>query len=158
MNRQQFIANVRTVQEPLRRFLTGLCCGDSQLADDIAQDTLIKAYTSLHSLSDEARFQPWVFRIAYHPFISYSRTVRPTAPIDESLSVSAPGGADDAFRYQDLYAALNRLSEHERSAVLLFYMQGYSTQEAAQILEIKPEAVRQLLSRARTHLRNLLPQ
>ena len=82
MNRQQFIANVRTVQEPLRRFLTGLCCGDSQLADDIAQDTLIKAYTSLHSLSDEARFQPWVFRIAYHTFISYSRTVRPTAPID----------------------------------------------------------------------------
>ena len=47
MPREQFVKQVGREQAALRRFLTALCCGDSAEADDIAQETLIKAY--LHS-------------------------------------------------------------------------------------------------------------
>lgn len=134
-----------------------MCCGDTQTADDIAQDALVKAYMSSDELRDEANFKAWIFRIAYNTFVSYRRSVKPTSDIEEAYTSSADDTADSTFRYQDLYMALNQLSEKERSATLLYYMQGYSTAETAEILEISPEAARQLLSRARIHLRKLLP-
>ena len=47
MTREQFIAEIYTLQEPLRRFLLGMCHGDVFTADDIAQETLLKAYLLL---------------------------------------------------------------------------------------------------------------
>lgn len=46
MTRERFIDLVRVEQEPLRRFLLGLCSGDGALADDIAQDALVRAYVA----------------------------------------------------------------------------------------------------------------
>ena len=78
MNREQFISHVESTQGALRRFLVALCCGDSALADDIAQETYIKAYLSSDSIRDEARFTAWIYRIAYNTFINARRAVRPT--------------------------------------------------------------------------------
>ena len=69
---------------------------------------------------------------------------------------SGHGFFDGAFRYQALYAALDRLGPRERSAILLYYMQGYSVRETAGIVEASEEAVKQYLSRGRRHLRGLL--
>ncbi len=51
MTRERFIELIRTEQEPLRRFLLGLCSGNQSLADDIAQDSLVRAYVASVSLS-----------------------------------------------------------------------------------------------------------
>ena len=58
MNREQFISHIEDCQKPLRRFLTALCCGDSQLADDIAQEALIKAYLSSEVLTARKNSMP----------------------------------------------------------------------------------------------------
>lgn len=50
MTRQEFISQVESSQAAFRRFLVALCCGDSFLADDIAQDAYLKAYLSIDSL------------------------------------------------------------------------------------------------------------
>ena len=47
MTREQFIGVIQTEQDSLRRFLLALCCGNRDEADDIAQDTLVKAYLSI---------------------------------------------------------------------------------------------------------------
>ena len=147
MNREQFISKVEATSQALRRFLVGLCCGDTALADDIAQETFLKAYLSIDTFRDQAKFSSWLYRIAYNTFISIKRAGRQSLSLDH---------ADSAFRYQALYAALDGLSEKERTAILLFYLQDYSIKEIAEIIDASEAAVKQQLSRGRAHLKGML--
>jgi len=156
MTRDQFIRRVEGTQKALRRFLVALCCGDSQLADDIAQEACIKAWLSCGSLNDADKFKAWIFRIGYTVFLNYKRSERTFVDCEEARNVISDEMTDSSFKYQGLYAALNKLPDKERTSVLLFYMEGYSIKEIAGIEAVSQEAVRQHLSRGRTHLRGLL--
>ncbi len=156
MTRECFISYVESTQKALRRFLTALCCGNAGLADDIAQETYVKAYLSCEGLSDESKFKAWLFRIGYTTFINHKRSERIFAEYDEIPEVKSSDEADSSFRYQALYSALNMLPPKERTSVLLFYMEGYSIKEIAVIEDVSQEAVKQHLSRGRNHLRGLL--
>lgn len=156
MTREQFITRIECIQEELRRFLTALCCGDSALADDIAQEACIKAYLSTDSLKDPDKFKSWIFRIGYTTFINHKRAEKSFAGYEEARHIAATDSTDAAFRYQALYAALGKLPGKERTSVLLFYMEGYSIKEIAEIQETSQSAVKQHLMRGRNHLRGLL--
>lgn len=158
MTRQQFIRYVESNQRAVRRFLIALCCGDSALADDLAQDTFVKAYLSCDTFMDDGKFSAWIYRIAYNTFISNRRSKRPSESISEAATIDSTDSSDKAFEYQELYMALDRLSEKERSAILLYYMQGYAINEIAEITESSTDAVRQQLSRGRQHLKGLLKE
>lgn len=156
MDRNEFISHVERKQRELRRFLTALCCGDGMLADDVAQDTLMKAYLACDGFDDPDRFDAWIFRIAYNTFLNAVRRRRPTVGVEAAGMMAAAERVDDAFRYQELYAALDALPERERTSILLYYMEGYSAKEVAAITETTEEAVRQHLSRGRRHLKKFL--
>ncbi|MDE6453307.1 MAG: RNA polymerase sigma factor [Muribaculaceae bacterium] len=158
MTREQFIAQAEGVQKALRRFLAALCCGDVQLADDIAQEALLKAWLAIDSVRDAGSFAPWVYRIAYNAFLNHRRSVRASEGYSAAERVAGPEAseADAAFRYQALYAALDRLPEKERTVVVLHYMEGYSAKEIGEITDASAVAVRQQLSRGRSHLRDFL--
>ncbi len=156
MNREQFIQQVNNCQRALRRFLTALCCGDAQLADDIAQDAFLKAYVSCDGLKDDGKFSSWIYQIAYNTFVSYTRSKKYTFDLAATADIVTQEQPDDNFRYQALYAALDRLSEKERSAILLFYLEGYSIKEIAEITDHSQDAIRQHLSRGRNNLRKYL--
>ena len=70
MTRERFIEYVRTEQEPLRRFLLALCNGDAALADDLAQDALIRAYVASGSFLGLSKFSTWLLRIAYNCYMA----------------------------------------------------------------------------------------
>lgn len=156
MTREQFISHVEATQKALRRFLVALCCGDTVLADDIAQESYIKAYLSCDSFSNIEKFNAWIFKIGYNTFLNHRRGERLTVGYEDAKEISAHDRADSSFAYQELYEALNKIPVKERMSVLLFYMQGYSIKEIAEIEEISPDAVKQHLSRGRKHLRGLL--
>lgn len=156
MTREQFISHVEGSQKAFRRFLVALCCGDSQLADDIAQDAYLKAFLACDTLLDTEKFNAWIFRIGYNAFISNKRAQKIHADYAEAGNIPADTAADSNFRYQDLYRALNLLPPKERTSVLLFYMQGYSIKEIAEMEEVSQDAVKQHLSRGRNHLRGFL--
>lgn len=63
--------------------------------------------------------------------------------------------ADDAFRHQALYAALATLPPKERTAILLYYLKGYSIHEISQIEDCSEEAVRKQMSRGRDELKKI---
>ena len=133
-----------------------LCCGDTELADDIAQESYIKAYLSCDSFSNIEKFNAWIFKIGYNTFINHKRGARLMVDIEDAKDISAYDSADSSFAYQHLYQALNMIPAKERTSVLLFYMQGYSIKEVALIQDTSQDAVKQHLSRGRSHLRGLL--
>lgn len=156
MTREQFISHVEATQKAFRRFLVALCCGNAMLADDIAQETYIKAYLSSDTFTNPEKFNAWIFRIGYNTFINYLRGERLTVGYDKANEVTTHDRADSSFAYQELYDALNKLPVKERTSILLFYMEGYSIKEIAEIQESSQDAVKQHLSRGRNHLRGLL--
>ncbi len=156
MTREQFISNVEGTQKAFRRFLVALCCGDHALADDIAQESYIKAYLSCDSIKSPEKFKSWIFRIGYTTFINHKRSEKLFSDYDDAGEIPADNSSDSTFRYQALYAALNKLPGKERTSVLLYYMEGYSIREIAEIEDSSQDAIKQHLSRGRHHLRTLL--
>ncbi len=156
MEREQFIRLTNRNLEDLRRLLTALCCGDRQLADDLTQDSLLKAYVQIDSLRSEEKFRPWLFRIAYTTFLNSQRARRFNDDFDAARAVASESESDSRFRYEELYEALNRLGPTERMPVALYYLEGYSIKEVAVIIPPSPEAVKQHIYRGRQHLRKLL--
>lgn len=153
----RFVELVSVEQEPLRRFLLALCCGNRAMSEDIAQETMIKAYLAVEKFDEKVRFSTWLTRIAYNTFIDWKRKDKyALQPIDETIQVMGEGSADSQFDYQELYTALDELPPKERSAILLFYLQGYAIKEIANIIDSSEDAVKKQLSRGREHLKKLI--
>ena len=153
MTREVFIAQVEREQEALRGFLLALCCGKKDDADDLAQEALVKAYLSLAGYQNKGKFRSWLFKIAYNTFLSHKAGCRTMGSIDEARTLIGGTEADSSFEHQDLYLALRTLPPKERSAITLFYLNGYSIKEIATITEATEGAVKQQLSRGRDKLK-----
>ncbi len=153
MTREVFIAHVEREQEALRGFLLALCCGNKGDADDLAQDTLVKAYLSLAGYQDKGKFRSWLFKIAHNTFLNHKASCRTMESIDEARTLIGGTEADSSFEHQDLYLALRTLPPKERSAITLYYMNGYSIKEIATITDASQDAVKQQLSRGRDKLK-----
>lgn len=156
MTRETFIEHVEREQEALRGFLLALCCGNRSDADDIAQDALVKAYLASANYVDHGRFRSWLFKIAHNTFLSYMAGRRATEDIGQAADLEDEASADATFEHQSLYVALATLPPKERSAITLFYLNGYSLKEIAQITDTSEDAVKKQLSRGRDKLREML--
>ena len=159
MNSERFIELVKIHQEPLRRFLITLCCGNREEAEDIAQDTLVKAYLSSPVFEERYKFSTWLFKIAYNTYLDRGKR----AGSNVHFTVIGEGGwipeasvEEDSFKYQSLYHALKQISERERTAILLHYIGGYSVKESAAIMNCSSGALKLLLLRGRNKLKELL--
>lgn len=156
MTRQQFIQLVSDEQEALRGFLLALCCGNKDDADDIAQDALVKAYLASAGYQDKGRFQSWLFKIAQNTFLNHKAALRTFESIDEALAVIGTSDADAKYVHQDLYLAIGTLPPKERSSIVLFYLNGHSIQEIANITDTSEDAVKKQLARGRDKLKTRL--
>lgn len=61
MNKEEFITLIKGEQAQLRRFLLALCCGNADDADDIAQESLVKAYLSCEGYKESGRLTSWIY-------------------------------------------------------------------------------------------------
>lgn len=153
-NRRAFGRLVEAYQQPLRRFLLNLTSGDADMADDVAQEAFLKAYTSLRSFRGMSRFGTWLYRIAYNEWVSQTRRKReeltgydPPPPESDGYM---PSAATDARI--DVARALSVLSDAERSVVLLFYMEDKPIKEIATITGFPEGTVKSHLSRAKVKM------
>ena len=157
MTQERFISLVRAEQEPLRRFLLALCGGDAALADDIAQDALVRAYVASGSFLGLSKFSTWLFRIAYNCYIDHCRKVRPDqTSLEDAVALPASETSDAAFRYQQLYQALERIPEKEKAAIAHFYFEDKSITEISAILHMPQGTVKYQLSMGRNHLKQYI--
>lgn len=145
----------------LRRF--GL---DESEAQEVAQETFLRAWRSLARFEGRSRFYTWLYRIGFNEAqrrLGRRRPAELTIPADErtieDVADLAPGPADSAAQAElraTLASALRELPVSLRAAVVLRDVEGLSTSEAASILELGEAAFKSRLHRGRMALRDML--
>jgi len=145
---------VKRHQSTVRATLRKLTRGNEPLADELAQDTFLKAYRSLGKFRGEAKFSTWLYRIAYNVFQSDMRARKPTEPFDEART--EPQMPEPTDLRQDIEDAMKCLNDNERAAVSLCYTTGLTHEEAAEVLQWPLGTVKTNILTAKEKLRRYL--
>lgn len=151
----RFEALVQTWSAELYRYAYWLC-HSQPLAEELVQETFLRAWRSLDSLRHEQAAKSWLFTILRREYARDYQRRRPT--IDENMDPDkfSTDSTDVNTEVLLLRRALPRLSEQYREPLLLQVLAGYTTQEIAATLGISREAVMSRLFRARQKLRAIL--
>ena len=158
-NTRAFDQLVKKYQSPVRRFFLHQTCGDSELSDDLAQDTFIKAYTtSLRSRICPAS-QPGSTVLPITFFYDYIRSRKETADLDtREIDAINSTEQENIGQKMDVYQSLKMLKEVERTCITLFYMEDISIDKIAGIVGVPSGTVKSHLSRGKEKLATYLKQ
>jgi RNA polymerase sigma-70 factor (ECF subfamily) len=133
-------------------------------AEDVVQDTFVRAYEKLNAFRQDSSFYTWLYRIAVNTAL-YRQRQRRQEPAGEppqpSTEPSDPLGSPTehllrAERARDVRLALTRLAEEFRLVLVMRDVEGFDYQTIARILDISVGTVRSRLHRARSNMRELL--
>lgn len=144
---------------------------DRELAEDLAQETFVRAFNAIASYNSSYKFNSWIFKIASNHTINYLRkgkldTVSIFGTSDEGLGdrelqiKSITENPHDFTERRELggriEVAIGELREEYRMAILLYHVEGYSYKEIADIMDIPLGTAKTYLSRARKELKKHL--
>ena len=155
-DRSAFELLVRRHQSQLRNFLRRLAREDAARADDLAQETFVKAYRALVGFRSEASFRNWLYRIAYNVFLNDERTRHAHSEFDESIHSPVADGAQRIDDMADIERAMDRLSIQQRAVFDLHYKKGLTQVEIAEALQLPLGTVKSDLTRGRVRLKEIL--
>jgi len=134
----------------------GICLGmlgNSHDAEDVAQETLLKGLLYIKELRDDEQFGAWIGRIAKNLCIDFIRRQK----FKRNAFVNrAEASRSSSKEYPQLQAALSKLPEDHRLALMLYYFDGRSTKNIAETFGTSEAAVQTRISRARKRLREIL--
>ena len=143
----------------LRRYARALTHATDR-ADDLVQDTLVRALAKLHLWQPGTDLRAWLFTIMHHQYVNtVRREARERTTVDiEHVSSTLAATTDPTVRRQllELDRALARLPTEQREVVLLVGLEGMPYESVAEILGVPIGTVRSRLSRGRERLRELL--
>ncbi len=142
----------------LRAFARGLC-GRLDQADDLVQETAIRAWAARDSFTPGTSMRSWTFTILRNHFISELRRGRRQVDYDPEVAeriLVMPADQEGPLHLSDMGDALQKLSPERREAVLLVGAGGMSYEEAAQICQCPIGTMKSRVARARSELAALL--
>jgi RNA polymerase sigma-70 factor (ECF subfamily) len=155
-----FGARLVAVIPALRAFGRGLC-GRADLADDLAQEALVKAWAARASYLPNTNFKAWIFTILRNHYYSWCRKQKRVAPWDpdaaERLLVCAPAQTGH-LELAELATGLQTLPPPQREALILVGAGGFAYEEAAAIVGCAVGTVKSRVARGRAALRIYLDQ
>ena len=142
----------------LRVFALSLA-GSSDRADDLVQDTLMKAWSSASSFTEGTNMRAWLFTIMRNTFFSqYRKARREVQDVDGEAAARLVAMPDQLAHLDlaDFRACLERLPDDQREALVLIGASGFSYEEAAEICGCAVGTVKSRVSRARRALQAIL--
>ncbi len=141
--------------------------GNSEDAEEVVQDSFLKAFTYLESFKRAAKFSTWLYRIVYNTALAKigPKQLLTTALGEETEQIAYTQEDDSAWdsiinadRKKYVAMALDRLKEEDRLIITLHYMADKNVGEITEILDMKSSAVKMRLLRGRKQLKALLRQ
>ena len=140
---------------PFLRAFSRWLCGDRELADDLAQEALAKAWQSRETFRAGSNLKAWLFTILRNQFYSDRRRAWRQAPWDDSAAERVPiarGEQTWAVQLSDTARALRGLPAEQREALILVGAGGFSYEDAAKISNCAVGTVKSRVARARKAL------
>lgn len=125
--------------------------GRAELADDLAQETFLRALRYASTFRGESRFSTWVYRIARNVCLDHGR-----GPAAVGLDEIAEPAAETSSRDDLLEHAISRLPGDQREALVLVRLHGMRYEEAAPVLGCSPGAARTRVCRGLQNLRRII--
>ncbi len=128
--------------------------GSVEAAEDLTQQTFVRAWQALANYQGRASFATWLHRIAYHEYTHWLRARRDHLPLEEAADIAdvkAAYGLDSII----VSRALMHLPAEHREVFLLYYMQQLSVGEIAEVLDLPAGTVKSRLFNARRQMRAL---
>lgn len=142
----------------LRAFAVSLS-GSVHLADDLVQETLLKAWSNSGSFREGTNMRAWLFTILRNSYFSLyrkrSREVRDTDGI-YAQTLSVRGSQESSIDLADFRTALAKLPEEQREVLIMVGASGLSYEEAAEVCQVAVGTIKSRLNRARIKLADLL--
>jgi RNA polymerase sigma-70 factor (ECF subfamily) len=142
----------------LRTYALGLS-HNFHAAEDLVQDTVVKAYTAFDSFQPGSNLRAWLFTILRNTFYSGRRKHRREVPDPEGLHAATLfelPAHDGRLAFRDFHRAFAQLSCEHREVLILVGASGYSTEETAERIGIAIGTVKSRTSRARRRLAELM--
>ncbi len=142
----------------LRAFAVSLC-GNSDRADDLVQETLVKAWVGMDSFTEGTNLTAWLFTILRNIYYSdYRKRRRETADPDGVMAARmvTPAAQTSHMEFLNVHAALQKLPLDQREALILIGASGLSYDEAAAVCGCAPGTMKSRVNRARNRLLELL--
>src|SRR5580692_3603129 len=152
--RARFQALCQSLRPDLLRFAFWLS-RDRALAEDVVQESMLRAWKAQDSLLDEGAAKPWLLTIIRREYArTFERKRFATVDVDELIAKEEPMlAAAEEQDISDVRAAIMKLPDEYREALVLQVLMGYSTAEIARELDLSAAAVLTRLFRARRQLR-----
>ncbi|MCC2650049.1 MAG: polymerase subunit sigma-70 [Microvirga sp.] len=155
---QAFVDGIMDSLKPLRAFAISLT-RDVHQAEDLVQETVLKAISKQEKFEADTNLQAWLFTILRNLFFSgHRKAQREVEDADGGHAarlVTIPD-QEDRLAIQDLEAALARLPQEQRVAILLVAAEGMAYEEVAEALGVKLGTVKSRVNRARNRLAELM--
>lgn len=136
---------------------------DFTASEDLAQEAFISAYRNLSGLREPSKFGPWLKQMVVNMCLNHQRkrqaekTALQKAETEIRLDKSSDPLPDQRYESRDfrvrVLQAIERLSDDNREAVTLYYINGLSAEEIGHFLDVSPNAINQRLHRARAQLK-----
>lgn len=155
MNRWEFNRLAELYIDTVYRIALNGCLGTND-AEDVVQSVFLKLWQSKTEFNDDEHAKRWLIRVAVNECNSLWRSPwrKNTLPIDEASNLPSFSTPEKS----ELYYAVKELPPKYRQVVYLYYFEGYSTNETAEILKISVSAVQTRLMRARKFLKERLKE
>ena len=152
--RARFQALCQSLRPDLLRFAFWLS-RDRALAEDVVQESMLRAWKAQDSLLDESAAKPWLLTIIRREYArTFERKRFPTVDVDELIAKEEPLlAAAEEQDIRDVRSAMLKLPDEYREPLVLQVLMGYSTAEIARELNLSAAAVLTRLFRARKQLR-----
>ena len=154
----EFKALLADVIPHLRAYGRSLC-GNPDLADDLTQDTMVKAWASRARFERGTSIKAWTFVILRNTFLSQMWRNKFKGEYDEGVverTLATPAAQEDSGEMADLQRGLMELPQDQREALILVGAGGMSYEEAAQICDCALGTMKSRVSRARTALEDIM--
>ena len=159
-DRRAFKQELTDVAPHLRAFARGLC-GRPDMADDLVQETLLKAWAAQERFEPGTSMRAWTFVILRNAYLTDMRRNRFRGEYDETVAeriLTAPAGQEEPIHLSDMYRALLTLPPERREALLLVGAGGFSYEEAANICGCAVGTIKSRVGRARAALSTMIEE
>jgi RNA polymerase sigma-70 factor (ECF subfamily) len=159
-DKRAFKRELTDVVPHLRAFARGLC-GRPDMADDLVQETLLKAWAAQERFEPGTSMRAWTFVILRNAYLTDMRRNRFRGDYDETVAervLTAPAGQEEPIHLSDMHRALLTLPPERREALLLVGAGGFSYEEAANICGCAVGTIKSRVGRARAALTTMIEE